>query len=238
VNPGAEGFRVETFAPFSALHAVTIAAIAIGIAALVLAARRGSGAARALATGLGVFYVVAWIGVHGWRNLPPQFDPMRTLPLQMCHLAALAGGLYLAAGWTWLRPVLYFWGLALTTQACITPTLTEGPSRPEFWFFWLTHGIIVAAAVYAIAIDGFRPTWRDYGVACVAGAIYVAVAVAVNVALGANYGFLGNMRPELPTIVDFLGPWPERIAAIMALVAAVMALLMLPWTLARRVSAK
>jgi len=62
--------------------------------------------------------------------------------------------------------------------------------------------------------------------------------VAVNVALGANYGFLGNMRPELPTIVDFLGPWPERIAAIMALVAAVMAVLMLPWTLARRVSAK
>ena len=229
---------METFAPFSVAHAVTIAAIAIGIAALVLAARRGSGAARALATGLGIFYVVAWIGVHGWRNLPSQLDPMRTLPLQMCHLAALAGGLYLAAGWTWLRPVLYFWGLALTTQACITPTLTEGPGRPEFWFFWLTHGIIVAAAVYAIAVDGFRPTWRDYGAACVAGAIYVAVAVAVNVAYGANYGFLGDMRPELPTIVDFLGPWPERIAAIMALVAAAMAVLMLPWTLARRGSAK
>ncbi len=229
---------METFAPFSAVHAVTIAAIAIGIAALVLAARRGSRLARALATALGVGYVLAWIGVHGWRNLPPQFDPYLTLPLQMCHIAALAGGLYFAVGWTWLRPVLYFWGLALTTQACITPTLTEGPSRPEFWFFWLTHGIIVAAAVYAIAVDRFRPTWRDYGVACVAGAIYVAVAVAVNVALGANYGFLGNMRPELPTIVDFLGPWPERIAAIMLIVAAAMAVLMLPWTLARRVSAK
>ncbi len=229
---------MERFAPFSALHAVTIAAIAIAIAALVLAARRGSATARALATALGVCYVLAWIGMHGWRNWPPQFDPMRTLPLQMCHLAALAGGLYFAAGWRWLRPVLYFWGFALTTQACITPTLTEGPGRPEFWFFWLTHGIIVAAAVYAIAVDGFRPTWRDYGAACVAGAIYVAVAVALNVALGANYGFLGNMQPELPTIVDFLGPWPERIAVIMALVAAAMAVLMLPWTLARRVSAK
>jgi len=229
---------VETFAPFSTLHAVTVAAVGLATVALVLAARRDGRAARAFAKGLGVFYVVAWIGVHGWRMLPPQLDPTQTLPLQMCHLAALAGGLYFAAGWMWLRPVLYFWGLALTTQACITPTLTEGPNRPEFWFFWLTHGIIVAAAVYALAVDGFRPTWRDYAVACVAGAIYVAVAVAVNVALGANYGFLGNMRPELPTIVDFLGPWPERIAVIMLLVAAAMAVLMLPWTLTRRVSAK
>lgn len=229
---------MESFAPFSTLHAATVAGIGLATAALVLAARRGSGVARALATGLGVFYVVAWIGMHGWRNLPPQLDPMRTLPLQMCHLAALAGGLYFAAGWKWLRPLLYFWGLALTTQACITPTLTEGPSRLEFWFFWLTHGIIVAAALYAIAVDGYRPSWRDYGFACVAGAIYVAVAVALNVALGANYGFLGNMQPEIPTIIDLLGPWPERIALIMLIVAAAMAVLMLPWTLARRVSAR
>jgi hypothetical integral membrane protein (TIGR02206 family) len=229
---------VETFAPFTSLHAATIAGIALLIAALVLAARRGSRLARALATALGVGYVLAWIGVHGWRNLPPQFDPYLTLPLQMCHIAALAGGLYFAVGWTWLRPVLYFWGLALTTQACITPTLTEGPGRPEFWFFWFTHGIIVAAAAYAMAVDGYRPTWRDYGVACVAGVIYVAIAVAVNIAFGANYGFLGDMRPELPTIVDFLGPWPERIAAVMLIVAAAMAVLMLPWTLARRASAR
>jgi hypothetical integral membrane protein (TIGR02206 family) len=229
---------VSTFAPFTGLHAATIAGIALLIAALVLAARRGSRLARGLAAGLGAGYVLAWVGVHGWRNLPPQFDPYLTLPLQMCHLAALAGGLYFVAGWAWLRPLLYFWGLALTTQACITPTLTEGPAEPQFWFFWLTHGIIVAAAAYAIVVDGYRPTWRDYGIACVAGAAYVAIAVAVNLAFGANYGFLGNMQPELPTVVDFLGPWPERIAVIMLIVAAAMAVLMLPWTLARRVSAK
>lgn len=229
---------MNTFAPFTALHAATIAGLALAITGLVLAARRGSRLARGFAQALGIGYVVAWVGVHGWRNLPPQFDPYLTLPLQMCHLAALAGGLYFAAGWPWLRPVLYFWGLALTTQACITPTLTEGPSEPQFWFFWLSHGIIVAAAVYAIAVDGYRPTWRDYGIACVAGAAYVAVAVAVNVAFGANYGFLGDMRPELPTLVDLLGPWPERIAAIMLIVAAAMAVLMLPWTLARRASTR
>jgi hypothetical integral membrane protein (TIGR02206 family) len=228
---------VETFAPFSTMHALTVAGTGLAVAALVLPARRGNRTARAFARGLGVFYVVSWIGVHGWRALPPQLDPTQTLPLQMCHLAALAAGLYFAAGWAWLRPVLYFWGLALTTQACITPTLTEGPGRPEFWFFWLTHGIIVAAAVYALAVDGYRPAWRDYGAACAAGVAYVAVAVAVNVTLGANYGFLGNVRPELPTIIDFLGPWPERIAVIMLIVAAAMAILMLPWALARRVRA-
>jgi len=232
---------MDAFHPYSLLHAAALAVIALVTAALVLAARRaGSGgrAARAFAQALGIFYVVSWIGVHGWRALPPQLDPTQTLPLQMCHLAALGAGLYFAAGWRWLRPVLYFWGFALTTQAFITPTLTEGPGDPVFWFFWLTHGMIVAAAVYALVVDGFRPTWRDYGHACIAGAIYVAVVVPVNIALGANYGFLGNLRPDVPTLIDFLGPWPERLAIIVLIVAAAMALLMLPWTLARRVFAK
>ena len=47
-------------------------------------------------------------------------------------------------------------------------------------------------------------------------------------------GFVGRGKPEVRSIVDALGPWPERLAIIVALVAAVMALLLLPWKLRRR----
>jgi len=52
--------------------------------------------------------------------------------------------------------------------------------------------------------------------------------------IGSNYGFLGPSKPDLPAIVDFLGEWPMRLAAIAIIVATVMALLMLPWQHWRR----
>jgi hypothetical integral membrane protein (TIGR02206 family) len=161
--------------------------------------------------------------------LPPRLDPVQTLPLQMCHLTALAAGLYLATRRRLLATLLYFWGFALCTQALITPTLEEGPAMLVFWYFWLSHAMIVGVAAYALAVHGYRPAWRDWRIACLAAAVYAVVAIAVDLALGANYGFLGPTKPEQPTIVDFLGPWPARLVAIFALVAAAMAALMLPW---------
>ena len=51
----------------------------------------------------------------------------------------------------------------------------------------------------------------------------------LDIAFGWNYGFVGPDKPEVRTIVDVLGPWPERVAVIVAIVAAAMGLLLLPW---------
>jgi hypothetical integral membrane protein (TIGR02206 family) len=155
----------------------------------------------------------------------------------MCHWTALAAGLYLATRWRPLAPILYFWGFALCTQALLTPTLGEGPATHVFWYFWLSHGMIVGVGIYAIAVHRYRPTWGDWRVACLAAAVYAAAVIPVDLLVGANYGFLGPTKPDQPTIVDLLGPWPARLALIFALVAGAMAALMAPWALARRVQA-
>jgi uncharacterized membrane protein YwaF len=43
-------------------------------------------------------------------------------------------------------------------------------------------------------------------------------------------------QPDIPgyTIVDLLGPWPRRLAFIVAIAFSVMALLYLPWWITRR----
>src|SRR4030095_2503490 len=133
-----------------------------------------------------------------------------------------------------LRPIVYFWGFALSTQAMITPSLTEGPAIYPFWFFWSTHGMIIGVALYEIAARGYRPTLRDYGIACAAAALYVAIVLPLDLAFDWNYGVVGRRQPEVRSIVDALGPWPERLAIIVALVAAVMGLLLLPWKIVRR----
>ncbi|HEV8095892.1 MAG TPA: TIGR02206 family membrane protein, partial [Burkholderiales bacterium] len=165
---------------------------------------------------------------------PPLHEPAKTYPLQLCHLNALAAALLLITRWATLRPLVYFWGFALSTQALITPSLTEGPAIYPFWFFWSTHGIIVGVALYEVFARGYRPTTRDYGIACAAAALYVAIVLPLDLAFDWNYGFVGRGKPEVRSIVDALGPWPERLAIIVPLVAAVMASLLLPWKIVSR----
>jgi len=226
---------VESFQPFTFIHAAAVAVIALATLAAVTTARRRPRRARPTATerAIGITFTLVWITVHGWFLVPPQLDPARTLPLQMCHLNALASGAYLATRARWLATLLYFWGFGLNTQALITPTLDMGPATPAFWYFWLSHGMIIGVAAYAIAAHGYRPTWKDWRFACVSATVYAAVVIPIDIVLGANYGFLGPTKPEQPTLVDVLGPWPERIAIIVLLVAGVMALLMLPWVFAK-----
>jgi hypothetical integral membrane protein (TIGR02206 family) len=231
---------VERFELFSALHAAALLAIALVIVAAIRTVRRSARPAGdpRIERALGLAFVATWIAVHGWWLLPPRFDPLTTLPLQMCHWAALGAGLYLVTRARWLAALLYFWGLALCTQALLTPALEEGPTTHVFWYFWLSHGMIVGVAAYALAVHGFRPTWRDWRVAAAASGGYAAAAIAVNLALGANYGFLGPSKPNLPTLVDALGPWPLRLPIMCAIVVGAMALLMLPWSLKRAVRAR
>jgi hypothetical integral membrane protein (TIGR02206 family) len=221
---------VEKFQLFSPLHVAALGVIAVATYFVVRGARAGGDAQ--IERAIGVAFLAVWVAVHGWWLLPARFDARTTLPLQMCHWTALAAGLYLATQWRPLALILYFWGFGLCTQALATPALAEGPASHVFWYFWLSHGMIVGTAAYALAAHGYRPTWRDWRLACLAAAVYAAAVIPVDLVVGANYGFLGPGKPDLPTIVDFLGPWPARLPLIFALVAGVMALLMLPWRFA------
>ena len=232
---------MDTFRAFSGLHAAALGAIA-ALAVLAILRARASGVSTPPASpaerAVGLAYLAAWLATYAWFVQSPLHDPLKTYPLQMCHLTAFAAALLLVTGWPPLRPIVYFWGFALCTQALITPSLTEGPALYPFWFFWTTHGLIVGVAAYDLCARGYRPNLRDYGIACAAAAAYVAAVLPLNLLLGANYGFVGPSRPEVPSIVDFLGPWPERLAVIAAIVAAVMGLLLTPWELFRRLKAQ
>lgn len=228
---------MDKFQAFSFTHGAALAVIAGATLAAVRVARRSPDRAAPAERAIGAGFVALWLAMHGWWLLPPRLNPTTTLPLQMCHWTALAAGLYLATRWRPLAPILYFWGFALCTQALLTPTLGEGPATHVFWYFWLSHGMIIGVATYAIVVHGYRPSWADWRVACIAAAVYAAAVIPIDILIGANYGFLGPTAPDQPTIVDLLGPWPARLALIFALVAGAMAALMVPWALARRVRA-
>lgn len=223
---GALNELTEPFRAFSLTHALALAAVAVlTIGWITFGRRNRGGAATSLERLLAWSNLLIWFAAHLWWLLPPALDTRTTLPLQLCHLAAVCASIALLTRARWARTLVYFWGIGLSTQALLTPSITDPPASIWFWGFWHQHGFLLAAAAYDLAVHAYRPGWRDFRLACTATLGYLAAILPVNRWLGANYGFVGDSRPETPSIVDVLGPWPERLLIIVALVAVVFVLL-------------
>lgn len=226
----------DQFAPYGGMHLGSVAACFAAIAGLVIFGRSLSAPAerrlRSAMAGVALFVWIAYNVYWNWRGI----DLRTGLPLHVCDVGGLLAPLALLTLNRWLRATLYFWAMALTTQAFIQPTLTAGPASPLYWFFWIAHTVILGYAVYDLAVLRFRPDWSDYRRAATVSLGYFAVAMPVNVWLGANYAYIGDPADakSIPPFVAALGPWPGRVLIIMALVALAFLLALLPWRLRAR----
>lgn len=218
----------DAFRAFSATHALAVITLALLIAAWIAIARKTPAAAptpfeRVLAW----INLAIWFAAHLWWIIPPALDLRTTLPLQLCHIAAILASVVLLTRERRARTLVYFWGIGLSTQAILTPSLTDPPDSIWFWGFWQQHGFLLAVALHDYFARGYRPGWSDFRYACLATFAYLLAILPLNLLLGANYGFVGDSTPETPSIVDVLGPWPERLVIIIGLVFVIFLILKL-----------
>jgi hypothetical integral membrane protein (TIGR02206 family) len=213
-------------------HVVALVVIAVSIPVLVVAARRWPGPwLRVLAVVLVVDEVSWWVYIALGGGLPG--ERVQPLPLQLCDVAILVAA---AALWT-RRPLLvevtYFWALAGTVQALITPDLPHPFPTYPYLQYYIAHGGTVAAAF--ILVVGLRITPRPWAVAWVAGitVAYTAFVFAVDMATGADYMFL-RARPSTPSLLDELGPWPWYIVSAAGIAVLFFAILDAPFRLLQR----
>ena len=165
--------------------------------------------------------------------LPGDFDLGTSLPLQLCDLAWVAA---VVALWTKHWPataLVYFWGLTLTVQGIVTPSLQEAFPDPRWFMFWGMHFATVWAAVYLTFGLGVRLDWRSYRAVVGLTLVWAAGVMTFNAVTGTNYGYL-NRKPAVGTLLDLAGPWPGYVVVEVAAVAAVWALMTWPWVHARR----
>jgi Integral membrane protein (intg_mem_TP0381) len=135
----------------SAEHLTTLGVIAISMAALVTAARLRPGpwtvvAGRTLALVILINECGWWVWLAGQHMWSASY----ALPLQLCDVVAFA-----AAGALWFRhPLLveltYFWGLAGTANALISPDLPDHFPSYLFFQYFIAHAAIVAAALFLV----------------------------------------------------------------------------------------
>ena len=222
----------ESFRAFTPMHgAVLIGAIAV-LTPVVVAGRRWARCDPArerrlrIAGALGiaaaqVVNIVYWLA-------PARLDPAVSLPLHVCDLipwVAVAALLLPAGRGGWTRTLTYFWGLGLSSWGFFWPVLETGPATFRFWLFWLVHLQVVGAAIYLVAATAWRPRPRDLGLAILAAAAYAVLLTPVNLALSADYGYVGPGDGP----ASILGPWPWRMPLLLLGQAAIFTSLAWPW---------
>jgi hypothetical integral membrane protein (TIGR02206 family) len=225
---------VDDFAALTPLHGLTVACLALAVALLAVAGRRlaGTSSQRAYERTLAAGVAALWLGYQVYDGLVSGWSFRYSLPLDLCDLAACVAGVTFWAPGRTRHALAWFWGMALSTQAVLTPDLAAGPATLAFWAFWLYHAFVVGAAVYVVAVRGFRPEWRDLQVAVGAGVAYAVAAFSLDAAFDLNYGYFGRRNPGTATLLDYLGPWPLRAVWMVLIAIAGMWCCWVPWRVA------
>ncbi len=224
----------ERFQSFTLEHLGLVVGFLAVCVLLALVGRSHRGTDRELVFRRGFALVIPCLTIpmQVLQLLPGDFDANTSLPLQLCDLAWVAA---IWALWTRNRfatALVYFWGLTLTVQGIVTPSLGETFPDPRYFMFWGMHFLTVWAAVYLTFGLKVPVTWRSYRFAVVSTAVWAALVMVINAVTGTNYGYL-NRKPSSASALDVMGPWPVYVVVEVAVLVGVWALMTWPWVRAR-----
>lgn len=221
----------DGFEAFSGQHYGILVLFVVGAIALVRLGRRQRGTETEETTRrvLAVAVLVSAVPIQIYQFLPSDWDLGTSLPIALCDFAWMAAAYALWTRSWWAAALTYYWGLTLTIQGILTPSLAETFPDPRFFGFWSLHFLVVWSALYLTWGVGVRPTWRGYRITVAATTIWAALAYFFNVIADTNYGYV-NHKPTSKSILDLLGPWPWYVLAEIAIVVVLWAAMTWPWT--------
>lgn len=175
---------------------------------------------------IGLEFSKSVIGIYVYGN-----PPGVSLPLHLCGIAAL-----LTAWVLWRKSyaayeIAYFWGVAGSIPTLFSPDVAAGFPHLAFFIFFSSHGMVVVGALYATFVYGYRPRLQSIFKTFLATMVLVIMVTPLNLLLDANYMFL-RVKPERVTLMDYLGPWPWYIPALVMIGLGLCLIVYLPFAIA------
>jgi hypothetical integral membrane protein (TIGR02206 family) len=158
----------------------------------------------------------------------PEKALAEAIPFHLCSVS-----LVLTAVALWrLSPLAtewaYVYGVAGVMQAILTPDLPTGFPSLKYFVFFFNHGAILVGVSYLLGVENIRPRPGALLRLWFWGCCYMGMAGLINVATGTNFGYLAR-KPERPSLLDILGPWPWYIGAMQVLGVVKILVLLLPF---------
>ena len=225
----------DGFQAFTPQHYLLIGIFLAGALGLVVfgRSRRSRAADDPFDRAFAVAIVVVTVPSQLYQLSPWDFSLSSSLPLDLCDFAWIVGAWALWTHDPVPTALLYYWGLTLTTQAIITPSLGEAFPDPRYFMFWSMHFLIVWAAAYLTFGLGLGPGWREYRISLAVTLAWAVLVYTFDVVVDVNYGYLVR-KPGSASLLDLLGPWPVYVLASLGILLAGWALITWPWVAWRR----
>lgn len=158
---------------------------------------------RAVAICLALLLLTNYCGYAAYLWQRQQLLWPQALPFQLCDWAMVTVMVALLTGRQGWSEVSYFWGIAGTFQAILTPNLQIGFPDIRFLSFFIGHCGIVAGVIYLMIARRFRPTLDSIWRTLAWSELYLFATLAVDRLTNVNYGFLLH-KPAAASILDYL----------------------------------
>ncbi len=150
-------------------------------------------------------FTVLWWMVY--RMYTGAFDSREDLPFHLCNILTLVFPFSLYFKARWFFGILYFWVLAGTLQAVITPDLREPFPHYIYFRYWWIHCGMISLVIYGLAVFQWKIYFKDLKNAMIGANVYLVFSLLVNVITGGNY-FFTMRKPDAVSILDYIGSWP------------------------------
>ena len=198
------------FKLFGLPHIVIIAFIPLLAALLTWWSGKSDSTARRIRIGLAVVILVdelVWYGYYlnqGWFTFP------YSLPLQLCDITLWLTVYTLFTRSSRVYQLIYYWGLAGTTMAVLTPDVSTPPLSWLTLQFFVAHGGLLVGILFLTWRKILVPLKGSFWKAWLWLHAYAALIGLFNYAFQANYFFLCE-KPTEVSLLEFMGPWPVYI---------------------------
>ncbi|RAW13947.1 MULTISPECIES: TIGR02206 family membrane protein [Paenibacillus] len=207
-------YDAEPFMLFSTSHLWAISLIAALIILMFLFRNRlrslSSNIRRTIRITMACVMFGCEIVLQLWYVYGDVWSLQTSLPLELCSLSLLLSALLLLTRSRLLHSALLFAGIAGALMAIVTPNLGYDYAHFRFIQFFTAHACIILALLYMTWVEQLRPSWRSVLGSMIFVNVAALVVYGVDVLLEANYMFLRH-KPNTPSVLDMLGPYPMYI---------------------------
>jgi hypothetical integral membrane protein (TIGR02206 family) len=219
------------FVQFGPAHLTVIAILVIVSIALCSVVRhtKSRNITRAVCWGIVVVLLVneGLSYIYSFTRLGTDYFLKYSLPLHACGMAVYLTSITLITKRQLPFEIAYFWGLGGTTQAILTPALTEGFPSVRFFNFFIAHGTIIVGVLVAVFGLKMRPRLKGLWITYALTWTLVFVVGGLNALLDANYMFVCSPPDGISPFYFLPWPWYLLFQGIFALI--VFTILYLPF---------
>jgi hypothetical integral membrane protein (TIGR02206 family) len=150
-----------------------------------------------------------------------------SLPLELCDISMIMCAIMFGSMSYPLYEIVYFWGMAGSIEALITPDIGIY-TFPHFIFFqfFISHGSIIILCLFMTFVYGYRPSFKSLIKSLVVLNIYAGFIGIYDKFMGTNFMYLLE-KTKNTSIMSYLGPWPWYLISLelVAIVSCVLCLI-------------